>query len=483
VTPASPLLINGRFLTQGMTGVQRFATEITRAADALAGEGLWPAATRVLVPPGAPAPGYRHLAVLGVRGTGRGGQAWEQIDLPRAARGSAGGMLLNLGNTAPVLLGWRQAVVIHDAGVFDTPESYSLAFRAWYRLLHRALAGAGRCCSPSRTSRAGGSRITCASTRRGSAWCTRAASTSCARPPTPPCWRGTGWHRAASPWSSAPRRRTRTSRRWRRRPGCSPAVGMALAIAGGGAAAGPFRAAADGGTTGAGVRMLGRVSDAELRALYEAALCLVFPSRYEGFGLPPIEALCCGCPVVAARSGAVPRSAARRRPCGSTPRGPRRPAQAIARLIEEPGLRGRLVAAAGPRRALLLARAALRCWSWSGPAPPLARTRAGDGKRRPDEGRPRPRMARHLCGVRAGAGAAAGDLARGRSLRGLRPPAGDQRHFLKGKVPRTSFVQRLPFARRRFRWYLGLMPLASSSTTSRATTWSSPRTTRSPRAC
>jgi glycosyltransferase involved in cell wall biosynthesis len=36
----------------------------------------------------------------------------------------------------------------------------------------------------------------------------------------------------------------------------------------------------------------------------------------------------------------------------------------------------------------------------------------------------------------------------------------NQRHFLKGKVPRTSFIQRLPFARRRFRWYLGLMPLA-----------------------
>lgn len=35
-----------------------------------------------------------------------------------------------------------------------------------------------------------------------------------------------------------------------------------------------------------------------------------------------------------------------------------------------------------------------------------------------------------------------------------------QRGFLKGKVPRTTFIQRLPFARRRFRWYLGLMPLA-----------------------
>ena len=35
-----------------------------------------------------------------------------------------------------------------------------------------------------------------------------------------------------------------------------------------------------------------------MRALYEHALALVFPSRYEGFGLPPIEAMMCGCPVI-----------------------------------------------------------------------------------------------------------------------------------------------------------------------------------------
>ena len=44
--------------------------------------------------------------------------------------------------------------------------------------------------------------------------------------------------------------------------------------------------------------MVGYVSDTELRALYEHALALVFPSCYEGFGLPPLEAMTCGCPVI-----------------------------------------------------------------------------------------------------------------------------------------------------------------------------------------
>ena len=52
-------------------------------------------------------------------------------------------------------------------------------------------------------------------------------------------------------------------------------------------------------------RAIGRVSDPELRALYETATCLLFPSRYEGFGLPPVEAMACGCPVLASGSGAV----------------------------------------------------------------------------------------------------------------------------------------------------------------------------------
>jgi glycosyltransferase involved in cell wall biosynthesis len=47
-------------------------------------------------------------------------------------------------------------------------------------------------------------------------------------------------------------------------------------------------------------------TDTELVALYRRALALLIPSRNEGFGLPALEAMACGCPVVAARAGALP---------------------------------------------------------------------------------------------------------------------------------------------------------------------------------
>ena len=42
-----------------------------------------------------------------------------------------------------------------------------------------------------------------------------------------------------------------------------------------------------------------------MRALYEHALALVFPSYYEGFGLPPLEAMTCGCPVIISEQPAL----------------------------------------------------------------------------------------------------------------------------------------------------------------------------------
>ncbi|MDI7276110.1 MAG: glycosyltransferase family 1 protein, partial [Anaerolineae bacterium] len=57
------------------------------------------------------------------------------------------------------------------------------------------------------------------------------------------------------------------------------------------------------------VRFLGHVPDADLPALYSQAACLAYPSFYEGFGIPVLEAMACGTPVVTARTSSLPEVA------------------------------------------------------------------------------------------------------------------------------------------------------------------------------
>ncbi|BAZ05134.1 glycosyltransferase family 4 protein [Calothrix sp. NIES-3974] len=54
------------------------------------------------------------------------------------------------------------------------------------------------------------------------------------------------------------------------------------------------------------VRAFDRVNQAELSYLYQNAFALVYPSLYEGFGLPPLEAMSCGCPVIASNTSSIP---------------------------------------------------------------------------------------------------------------------------------------------------------------------------------
>ena len=52
------------------------------------------------------------------------------------------------------------------------------------------------------------------------------------------------------------------------------------------------------------LKILGYVGDEDLRALYSSCTAFVYPSLYEGFGLPPLEAMACGAPVIASRIAA-----------------------------------------------------------------------------------------------------------------------------------------------------------------------------------
>ena len=54
------------------------------------------------------------------------------------------------------------------------------------------------------------------------------------------------------------------------------------------------------------VRVLGFIQDSELTALYSSAIALTYPSIYEGFGLPPLEAMACGTPAIVSNAASLP---------------------------------------------------------------------------------------------------------------------------------------------------------------------------------
>jgi alpha-1,3-rhamnosyl/mannosyltransferase len=97
------------------------------------------------------------------------------------------------------------------------------------------------------------------------------------------------------------------------------------------------------------VAFTGRVDDAALRALYAEASAFVFPSTYEGFGLPPLEAMTFGTPVVSSNAASLPEvvgDAGIMFEAGNDDA----LARAIMRVLDEPALRDRL-SALGPKRA------------------------------------------------------------------------------------------------------------------------------------
>lgn len=299
------IFINGRFLTQATTGVQRYAAELTQALDGLlcCGEISLTAYRVVLLVPR----GVRHelpLEHIRVEQVGWSrGHVWEQVDLRHHTR-VRGAVLLNPGNSAPI--GAPNVVVtIYDAGVFATPQAYSLAFRTWYRLMHWSLSRHARhIITVSEFSRQQLQAYTAAPMSRievippGAEHIVRLDADrgilerhSLGQRP---------FVLAVS--SLNPNKNFKLIiNALAYTPDLLNSVDFVVA---GGTNPRVFRNT--GMAFGPGIRYLGYVTDRELKALYQQATAFVYPSLYEGFGLPPVEAMSCGCPVVVARSDPLP---------------------------------------------------------------------------------------------------------------------------------------------------------------------------------
>jgi glycosyltransferase involved in cell wall biosynthesis len=268
------------------------------------------------------------------------GHFWEQFIVPGYVRGG----LLSLCNTGPIALK-RQIVCIHDLNSRITPESYGLVFRAVYRVLVPALGRrAAQIVTVSRFSQQTIGRFNIKPADEITVihdgyehvlvWNPDRSALVGADLPNPfvlLVGSKASHKNVAIIYTIAAELAGR---------------GISLVVAGGEDAT--VYARQHSNQLPPNVKHLGRVNDDDLAYLYRQALCLVFPSKIEGFGLPVLEAMALGCPVISSDAASLPEV------CGeaalyASPDDAAAWLAAIGRLAAEPMLRKNL-AGAGRKR-------------------------------------------------------------------------------------------------------------------------------------
>jgi len=285
------VFINGRFLTQRVTGIQRYAGETLLALDALLRNGAAPQNVEwtVVAPVGTAFPPLTHIRCEAVGKMT--GHLWEQLVLPWVTRA---GLLVSFGSTGPVVKR-AQVITVHDASVYQVPDAFSWRFKAWYRVMISWIVG--RSTLVLAVSEFAGREVvqwfgarpdTVSITAEG--WQhlqrTEADLSILQRHGL----QGGGFVLAVS--SPTPNKNFALLLKAMQRMQDVP---LTFVIAG---ASDPKVFTAVQLQSSERVKWVGYVSDSELKALYQSAMCFVFPSRYEGFGIPPLEAMSCACPVV-----------------------------------------------------------------------------------------------------------------------------------------------------------------------------------------
>lgn len=286
------IVINARFLTQELRGVQRFAEQICLALKQQRNDLVFVAPHDIKMSESAKA--------LDVQCIGHNsGHLWEQVDLPLYLMRHGRPLLVSLSSTAPMFYA-NQIATHHDINYVRHPQSYSRMFRTVYRtvtpLLLWRLKSLLTVSNFSRSEIAGfygypEKRI----------FVVPNATSDVFRPGDEPANNPRYLLAVSSP--SAHKNFNRMIQAFLTLRGHED---LQLHIVG---AANEIFAAPELQRLACRdprIRFLGRLSDAELIEQYQGATAFVFPSLYEGFGIPPLEAQACGCPVLAANAASIP---------------------------------------------------------------------------------------------------------------------------------------------------------------------------------
>jgi glycosyltransferase involved in cell wall biosynthesis len=290
--------INGDFVSLSPTGVARYAREVTRALDELVSEKhpltrdlelnvVAPLPLSLTAIPVTVVPEFRHPRLP---------QFWVQCQFPLHVRGG----VLSFCNLAPVALS-RQIVCIHDLHTFIMPESYGRGFRLAHRIVLPLLGKrAARITTVSELSRehliqyaiADSKKIVVAHNGADHALRWNASRSTLSfdqmRPFVLFFWRSQKYKNNELIKSIA---------------GPLDAQGIDIVIVGETPQQDDSWTALSGMSN---IKHVGRIDDDTLAQALSKALCLIFPSRIEGFGLPAVEGMTLGCPLVASTARCLP---------------------------------------------------------------------------------------------------------------------------------------------------------------------------------
>jgi glycosyltransferase involved in cell wall biosynthesis len=287
------IIVNSRFLTQPVAGVQRFAIEISLRLKQMDSSIEFVCPKNVMQ--------HNIFDKLDAKIIGsQTGHLWEQVELPLFLKKQGNPLLVNLCNTAPAYYK-NKIATLHDIIYALYPQSCTFAFRFWYRLLiPRILKSSLALVTVSEFSKKEISAyyhypqnkihvIYNAVDKRFEPDKDKNPNTEQYLLVVSSIVYHKNYARVMESFLNLCKDKKHN---------------INLLVIGGSNHC--FTKQSYEAAQNASIRLLGRVSDKELIKLYQNAELFIFPSLYEGFGIPPLEAQACGCPVIASNAASMP---------------------------------------------------------------------------------------------------------------------------------------------------------------------------------